>query len=180
MSAQYELSGEELACGQDAYLYYLGGLAILHSPYGGYSRSTFGDNLPENPAGFMEYREPVVAHAEELMVEGLFRVIAVSNRLEPGQAIGAAEGSYKTASPNFLRIVNTTCESLKGRVEAIDLDLALPRPMPLRKYRTYTYLCHSRKSEIYTKKLLDNILPSELFGTVLDGRTVQCVQHRSD
>ncbi|MGH7195830.1 MAG: hypothetical protein ACREGA_03565 [Candidatus Saccharimonadales bacterium] len=168
MTELWQPSQEDLASGQESYVRYLGGLAILHEPKGDFAAGLLGVDFFEHD--YEEYPEWAVAHAETLMYQGLRGVILAANPPESRSPIAQLEHNYAAAIPHIRQTVASICKLQPERLDQINPTIKIFRPMPAANQSIYKSICHSRLEKIQTEDLLEGFLPAPVFTIILDGK----------
>lgn len=168
-SALYAISETDLVSGRDAYIRYLGGVAVLHNPFSGVAKSLIGDQLVEKSD---TSREVITRHAEQMIWDGLTGLAKYANPEDRRSNLSTAEYCFDEVKPNILKIVDSVYSEQPERVDLIDDSFRAIRPNPLIRKVLYGYVCHSRRNKILTDRVLEGFMPSSFFGQTLNGRTL--------
>jgi hypothetical protein len=161
MSAEWNPSVQESRLGQEGYLHYLAGLAILNTPSSQFALDLLGQGERTS--------EDVIVAAESLMYRGLQSVIKYSN---PPGSLADARGGFNEALPRMFHIVDSTYELHEDRIGSINHAFYGIRPAPMFVEGYYKMLCDGNRTKILTSHLLDGILPAVQFTDVLRDRHV--------
>lgn len=155
-------------CGEEEYIRYLGGVAILTAP-----RSRFSRSIYEGQLNHVKLEE-LLTDAEDLMVSGLKGVIAFANMPEDRTALYArAQWKYQQARPNMRKIVESTYRDQSYRVGRISEVVFDFQPAPIVGNETiYKLLCHGHYSKLKTASLLDRVPPSRYFKNLIANRNL--------
>jgi hypothetical protein len=161
----WQPNSECIQIGQEAYIQYLSGVAILNTPYSSFARGTIGEGI--------EHPDAIILHSEQLMYDGLRSVIAQAN--PPAMRADLqkyAEHRFFEALPVMLRIVDSAYTAQGVRINSMNAAFPYLRPMPAYDESMYHHLCHSRKGKIRTRTLLDGIQEAAIFSDALTKRCI--------
>lgn len=158
---------EDQRAGQEAYIRYLGGVALLHDPESELAQSIVGSHVQLDT---YEGMNAAVRHAETVMFHNLQDVVRMANPPDFRTPLSSAERRYKEALPHIHQIVDSTFQSQGGRLEVLDTALQLIRPMPLVKEAMYKHVCHPHREKIRTLRLMDDIMVDPRFISIVSDR----------
>lgn len=149
-------SETDLRCAGKGYIHYSLGLTMINNPLR--MKSALGIEAIETSDVSAIY-----AHAHQTMLSGLRQIVRNANRPELRSRLIAMEDTYDEALPHILNAVDTVFQSSRERLDEINPDLHIVRPMPLTDQVIYGYLCHSRVEKLPAQDIMDGFMPSEVF-----------------
>lgn len=138
------------------YMQYALGLSIVNNPWK--MKSLLG--VEEIDVSTLDR---VYIHAQQTMLNGLKQVIRHTNRPELRSRMIAMEDTYDDALPFIFDAVEATYTRSRDRLDEINPDLHIVRPMPLDNRVTYGYICHSRIEKLPACELMDGFMIAQIF-----------------
>jgi hypothetical protein len=150
--------------GQEAYIHYIGGLMLLHDPDSEISQAHIGLAAQDET-----FREVVITTAEELMYQGLKGIILHASPPER-RPVSLAESAHEETLPTIWNIVDEACTRQESRLNVISPAIAVGRPMPLIDLAIYKAICHGRRKNLQTRKLMGMFMPDPWLAPALKGR----------
>ncbi len=159
---------EDILSGQEGYIHYLGGVAIIVAPRSRFSRSFYEGELDKDNI------EDTLIGAEQLMLEGLKWVIAFANPPELRTAlVSRAQYNFKQAQPNMRRIVASTYKERADRIDHISPAMYGLQPAPVVNSEViYKLVSRGNLGELHSIRLLDDIPPARDFKKLLELRSM--------
>lgn len=164
MTSEWRPSVEVTRFGQESYIDYLGGLALVHTPDSTFSQHLLGQSSREP--------EAILAHAERVMVSGLRGVIWAANPPEPRGGLVQAEGNYSVALPHMQYTIKSAFDTHGKRIDTINDMFFTLQPTPVLSGTVYKHLCHGRGNLLLTTMLLGAYPPAGVFEALVAGRHV--------
>jgi hypothetical protein len=167
--SEWSPSAEDIQQSQRAYMRYVGGVGILNDPTTEFSRGVLGQGI-----GVEVDVEPVIICAEELIYDGLSKVIRFANPQELRSAKEKMEHRFEAALPHIMSLVDSMpLDDMRAmRLDRINPAFLGMLPMPLTDEAIYHNFCHSRRDKLEVVKLLDGYHPAAQFEQALGGRTL--------
>ncbi len=169
---EWQPNAEDLRNGQEAYIRYLGGVAIINDPWSPFARGIH--QRQDNPEDLLT----IVNHAELLIYRGLQKVITFANPPDHRRNMIKTGSRFNEALPNMRKIIDTTCSDFAERLDAINPALRLAQPAPILDRYMYGHFAHCRLYKIGTRRLLGGLLPAVDFESILAGRTLATTPHQ--
>lgn len=159
-------SSADMLVGQESYVAYLGGVALLQDPSGELAQGLLG------PAAYSEGdAELVVQHAEDIMHRSL-RNVLLSASPESQRNLTAAEHNFALILPHIQRIVRATCRERKMQLDLMNPAFRILPPMPLTNPQIYGHFCHGRKTHLRTTHLISPYFAAPELQHILANRTL--------
>lgn len=153
-----QLSEVQLELSADQYIRYLGGVALLTRPDA--TRDMHGFDAESESD-----RLDIVIAAEHLMYDGLRKIIFTVGG--EGKPTAAYEDRHQLLLPRMLQVREHSFETQSQRIDRLHPFFAVFRPYPVTNEVTFKQLCHSRKSKLRTKDLMDSLEPEVRFREVV-------------
>lgn len=160
--SEWQPSPEEIHLGQESYIRYLGGVAILNAPHHQVSEALLASVAEEDV-------EAAILRAEDLLYNGLRGVIKYANS-PVARHWAQAEHGFGAALPHMIEIVDGTYERHARRLDRINPAFNALRPAPMYDETTYHSLCHANRGRLYTERLMDGVQSAAIFRPKLAGR----------
>ena len=159
-------SSADMLVGQESYVAYLGGVALLQDPSGELAQGLLG------AAAYSEGdAELVVQHAEDIMHRNL-RNVLLSASPESQRNLTAAEHNFALTLPHIQRIVRATCRERKMQLDLMNPAFRILPPMPLTNPQIYGHFCHGRKTHLRTTHLISPYFAAPELQHILANRTL--------
>jgi len=166
MSPEWFTSQEVQSLGQNGYLQYLAGIAIINAPSGKVAHGMLGEGT----------RSPVeiLVWGEEQMLEGLADVIRATN--PPDYDLLRAEHNFDAALPLMEQVVDRTFMAKRDQIKRMNKAFNALRPLATADGNVYRSICHGNQTRLQTVALMRGVQPAAMFMDFMSGpggRTVR-------
>lgn len=154
-----------------AYITYATGVALIHDPREELTSMVMSKS--ERQSG-----EDIVVRAEELMWQGLTKLIKYANPPESRSPLSKAKYRHSSAYPHIERVLDmVTDPNASGNSPYKKLFILDPRlvefpPMPLEQEGLYKSIAHGRTDKVRTKALMGIFSVSDTLSPIVEGRTL--------
>lgn len=166
MNPEWFTTQEVQSLGQEGYLRYLAGIAIINFPSGKFARGVLG----EGTKGPLD----VLVWGEEQMVTGLADVIRAAN--PPDDDLLTAEHHFDEALPLMRQLVTTSFISAGDQIKRMNKAFNALRPLAVANGKTYRSICHGNYNRLRTVDLMGGIQPASMFMNFMSGSAGQTLR----
>lgn len=166
MNPEWFTTQEVQSLGQDGYLRYLAGIAIINSPSGKFAHGVLG----EGTRGPLD----VLVWGEQQMIDGLADVIRAAN--PPDDDLLTAEHQFDDALPLMRQIVSISFMSVGAQIKRMNKAFDALRPLAVANGKTYRSICHGNYNRLRTVDLMGGVQPASMFMNFMIGPSGQTVR----
>ncbi len=172
MSKAWRMSAIDCYAGQEAYMMYATGLAVLNDP-----EETDGLHLRDLASA--SDREEVLTYAQSLIWAGLGEIIRFANPPNCRSPLQKAEPHFEQAQPHMRKILEKTCSSQSGRLEQLHAMIAVLRPLPVAtNEQTYRAIAHGRRHLVKVRHVMGGFALGKPFGSEVYDRNFSVVRNK--
>lgn len=172
MSPEWMPSAEESLLAEDAYVRYLGAVAVIIDPQSDVAQHSIRREVTA------DNREGILRHQLNMAWDSAKGVIEYCNPPELRSAKGKMEGRFRQASPLMEATVRNVFEHRADVEGYLKETFTFTLPAPFLRRAIYNALCHGRRGNITVVRLLDGVMPSEIFPNALVDRSLSQVLAR--